>query len=55
MTSRQCEAKFGVTRPVTAKDFGKLVEMGLAEQFGAGRSTRYRMKGLHESLTNRKV
>ena len=54
LTSRQCEAEFGVTRPITAGDFGKLVELGLAEKLGAGRSTRYRLKGLIESLTNRK-
>ncbi|MDW7733339.1 MAG: hypothetical protein SCH66_13050 [Methanolobus sp.] len=46
LTSRQCEAEFGVTRAVTSVDFGKLVEMGLAEKLGAGRSTRYRLKGL---------
>ena len=45
LTSRQCEAEFGVTRPVTSSDFGKLVELGLAEKLGAGRSTRYRLKG----------
>lgn len=44
LTSRQCEKAFNVTRPVTAKDFGKLVELGLADRVGAGRSTRYRMK-----------
>ena len=38
-------AEFGVTRAVTAVDFGKLVKMGLAEKLGAGRSTRYRLKG----------
>jgi predicted HTH transcriptional regulator len=55
LTSRQCEAEFGVTRPITAGDFGRLVEMGLAEKLGAGRSTRYRLKGLGESLSNRKA
>lgn len=45
LTSRQCEAEFGVTRPVTAADFGKLIELGLAEKLGAGSSTRYRFKG----------
>jgi len=54
LASRQCEAEFGVTRPVTAADFGKLVKMGLAEKLGSGRSTRYRLKGLSESLSNRK-
>jgi len=44
LTTRQCEAEFGVTRSVTSVDFGKLVEMGLAEKLGAGRSTRYRLK-----------
>jgi len=46
LTSRQCKIEFGVTRAVTAVDFGKLVEMGLAEKLGAGRSTRYRLKEL---------
>jgi predicted HTH transcriptional regulator len=46
LTSRQCNVEFGVTRAVTAVDFGKLVEMGLAEKLGAGRSTRYRLKEL---------
>lgn len=55
LTSRQCEATFGVTRPVTAGDFGKLVEMGLAEKLGAGRSTRYRLKEAGESLSNRQA
>jgi len=33
LTSRQCKAEFGVIRAVTAIDFGKLVEMGLAENW----------------------
>ncbi len=44
LTSRQCEAEFGVSRPITAGDFGLLVELGLAEKLGGGRSTRYRLK-----------
>jgi ATP-dependent DNA helicase RecG len=55
LTSRQCEAEFGITRPITAGDFGRLVELGLAEKLGAGRSTRYRIKALGESLSNRKA
>ena len=55
LTSRQCKAEFGVTRAVTAVDFGKLVEMGLAEKLGAGRSTRYRLKELVQSSSNRQV
>jgi len=45
LTSRQCEAEFGVSRTITAGDFGLLVELGLAEELGAGRSTPYRLKG----------
>ncbi len=55
LTSRQCEAEFGVTRPITASDFGKLVDLGLAEKLGAGRSTRYRLKVPDDSSSNRKV
>ncbi|MGI8782614.1 MAG: ATP-binding protein [Acidobacteriota bacterium] len=55
LTSRQCEAEFGVTRPTTAGDFRKLVELGLGEKLGSGRSTRYRLKGSGESLSNRKA
>ncbi|OPY81494.1 MAG: hypothetical protein A4E70_01212 [Syntrophus sp. PtaU1.Bin005] len=44
LTSRQCEAEFGVSRPITAGDFGLLVKLGLAEKLGGGRSTRYRLK-----------
>ena len=44
LTSRRCEAEFKVTRPVTAKDFGLLVNLGLAQKVGSGRSTRYRLK-----------
>ncbi|MEA1999073.1 MAG: hypothetical protein U9N61_07120 [Euryarchaeota archaeon] len=48
-------AEFGVTRAVTSVYFRKLVEMELADKLGAGRSTRYRLKGPVESLSNRKV
>lgn len=44
LTSRRCEIEFGVTRPVTAKDFGALVKLGVAQKVGSGRSTRYRLK-----------
>jgi len=54
LASRDCEAEFGVTRPVTASDFGKLVALGLAERIGGGRSTRYRLKTGEDSLSNRK-
>ena len=42
-------AEFGITRPVMAKNFRKLVQLGLVEQVGSGRSTRYRLMGLTES------
>jgi predicted HTH transcriptional regulator len=42
LTSRRCEKEFGVSRPITAKDFAGLVALGLAEKLGSGRSTRYR-------------
>jgi len=44
LTTRQCEMEFDVTGPVIAGDFRKLIEMGLAEKFGAVHSTRYRLK-----------
>ena len=55
ITSRQCQAEFGVTRPITVGDFGKLVGLGLAERLGAGRATRYRLKGTLKSSSNRKA
>jgi ATP-dependent DNA helicase RecG len=53
VTSRACEAEFGVTRPTAASDIRTLVELGLAEKMGAGRSTRYRFREREESLSNR--
>lgn len=55
LTSRDCQREFGVSRPTAAADFAKLVALGLAEQIGAGRSTRYRFKGGAESSSNRQV
>ena len=55
LTSRECIAVFGVTRPITAGDFGKMIELGLAERLGAGRSTRYRLKEPGESSSIRKA
>jgi predicted HTH transcriptional regulator len=54
LTCRACEAEFGVTRPVTTSDFGKLVALGSAGKIGGGRSTRYRFKASGDSLGNRK-
>ncbi len=41
LTSRQCEAEFGVSRDTTSRDFGLLIKLGLARREGRGRSTRY--------------
>ncbi len=54
LTSRDCEAEFGVTRTITASDFGKLVALDLAEKIGGGRSTRYRFKATGNSSSIRK-
>jgi predicted HTH transcriptional regulator len=43
VTSRQCGELFGITRDTAARDFAQLVELGLAQRLGAGRSTRYRL------------
>lgn len=53
LTSRRCQAEFGVSRPIAVGDFAKLVDLGLAEKIGAGRSTRYRFKSRVESSSNR--
>jgi predicted HTH transcriptional regulator len=42
LTSRRCETEFGISRPIAARDFGELMQLGLAERIGSGRSTRYR-------------
>jgi ATP-dependent DNA helicase RecG len=44
LTSRECEKKFGITRPTAASDFALLVRLDIAEQEGQGRSTRYVLK-----------
>ena len=49
LTSRACEARFHVTRPVTTLDLNHLVALGIAERIGAGRSTRYRLRTQRES------
>ncbi len=41
LTSRRCEAEFGVTRDTATRDFALLLELGLARKEGRGRSTRY--------------
>jgi len=44
LTSRRCEEAFGVTRDTANRDFKLLVELGLAQREGKGRSTRYVLK-----------
>lgn len=41
LTSGFCQRKFGVTRPPIVRDLNYLVELGLAEKKGEGRSTCY--------------
>lgn len=41
LTSRRCEDEFGVTRDTATRDFGLLMELGLAIRQGRGRSTSY--------------
>jgi predicted HTH transcriptional regulator len=41
LTSRRCEAEFGVTRDTATRDFKLLISLGLAKSQGRGRSTSY--------------
>jgi len=41
LTSRRCESEFGVTRETATRDFALLLELGIAEKLGKGRSVRY--------------
>ncbi len=41
LTSRRCEEEFGVTRDTAARDFGFLLDLGVATRQGSGRSTSY--------------
>ncbi len=41
LTSKRCQKLFSVSRPSLAKDFGRLIELGIAEKQGQGRATRY--------------
>jgi predicted HTH transcriptional regulator len=41
LTSRRCEEEFGITRDTAARDFGLLMELGIATRQGSGRSTSY--------------
>lgn len=45
LTSRRCEAEFGVTRDTANRDFERLMNLGFAKQEGKGRSTRYVLAG----------
>ena len=45
VTSRQCVEMFGITRETATRDFSMLIDLGLAEKRGAGRSTRYVLAG----------
>jgi predicted HTH transcriptional regulator len=41
LMSRRCEEEFGITRDTAARDFGLLMELGVATRQGSGRSTSY--------------
>lgn len=41
LTSRRCESEFGVTRDTATRDFALLLELGIAQKQGKGRSVRY--------------
>jgi len=41
LTSGLCQERFSISRPALAKDFNKLIELGIAERRGQGRATRY--------------
>jgi predicted HTH transcriptional regulator len=41
LTSRRCEEEFGITRDTATRDFGLLMELGIAARKGSGRSTSY--------------
>ena len=41
LTSRRCESEFGITRETATRDFALLLELGIAEKQGKGRSVRY--------------
>ena len=45
LTSRRCEQEFGITRDTATRDFGLLLELGLAVRQGRGRSTSYVLAG----------
>ncbi len=45
LTSRRCEQEFGVTRDTAARDFAVLMNLGIAEKTGYGRSVSYGQKG----------
>ncbi len=41
LTSRDCQERFGISGVTAAADFKILVDLGIAERIGKGRSTRY--------------
>jgi len=45
VTSRWCEAEFDITRDTAVRDLKELIDHGIAEKRGAGRSTRYVLAG----------
>lgn len=45
VTNRECQQRLGVSKVTATKELRVLVEAGLAEQIGKGRSVRYIYRG----------
>jgi predicted HTH transcriptional regulator len=45
VTNRECQDRFGISKVTATKDLTSLVEMGVAERTGQGRSVRYVYRG----------
>jgi predicted HTH transcriptional regulator len=45
ISSARCMELYAISRPAVNVDFGKLMELGLIERVGAGRSTHYILSG----------
>ena len=58
LTSRRCEQEFGITRDTASRDFALLMELGLANRQGRGRSTSYILitkTSMNQSSDNRQT
>lgn len=46
LTSRECRKLYALSPQAVYKDFQKLIELGIADQMGSGRTTRYVLHSL---------